>query len=538
MDFSFLNIENYEKKTKETEYIYNNLVNLRKNTVKDIKNNNSIYNHIKFKNIISNTLCDFIINESEKYALKNKNETNKDGWTRTRHKNYPTTDLPIKDIDSLSILINNMIRYDIFPLIEKYYNVNKYFLDCNDIFIVRYKDNEQTKLERHKDGCAFSFNILLNDENEFEGGGTIINENMQDILVKNEKGGLILHSGQVFHSGNIITKGIRYILVGFIGYLKGYDNLLLEKKIINYNKEVESDCNLNSWKIDLDDNYYDNISNYIDNNIIEKGTFLLDTTKNKFNLIEQIIYDLSVFHLKRLNLELDFDKYKIEFWWKNENIKKNISIIHGLHSDKDEILMKSNNILKSPLLSTVTYINDSIYPTLLTSTPEDIFKKNNQINLRKGVILSFPKKLKHISFNGSNLHGVFNIYENFNENGNENGNENENENENLNISNRKTLMFNIWNSYSPLEIKDKFFNNNEKILFEKNKEILNLSKLSKEKNLIIEEFEMKELLHLILYRPLIVNKSLNINKPLNINKKFKKFLNLFETNDIIYFDIL
>jgi len=508
MDFSFLNIDKYKEQIEETEYIHNDLSNLRKQIILDMnKNNNHLYNYVLFKNIISNDLCDFIINESEKYALKNKTELNKDGWIRTRHKNYPTTDLPIRNIESLSILLNNIISYNIFPLIEKSFNVNKYFLGCNDIFIVRYKDIEQNKLARHKDGCAFSFNILLNDSSNFEGGGTIINENNEDILVKNEKGGLLLHSGQVFHSGNIITKGIRYILVGFISYLKGYNN-----KIINFNKEIDSNCNLESWNIQMDNNYYDNINEFINIDLKERDTFLLDTFKDKFNLLEKIIYDLSIFHLKRLNLNIDFNRYKIEFWWKNEYIKSNIKIIHGLHSDKDEKLMHSNNILMTPLLSTVTYINDSIYPTLLTSTPEILFNKNDQINLKKGIILSFPKKLKHICFNGSNFHGVYNIYEG--------------SNDKIEQSNRKTLMFNIWDSHSPLETK---INNNcnENYIFEKNQEIINLIEINKEKYLKIklEELEMKELLQLVLSKSILVP------------YKFKKFLNNFNSNDIIEFDI-
>jgi len=500
MDFCFLNINNYEKKIESTQDIHDNLVSLRKNIIRDIHSNDKKYNHAKFNNIISNSLCDFIINESEKYALKNKSDLNKDGWTRTRHKNYPTTDLPIKEIDSLSILVNNIIRYDIFPLIEKTFHVNKYFLDCNDIFIVKYKENEQTKLERHKDGCAFSFNILLNDENDFEGGGTIINENKTDILVKNTKGGLILHSGQVFHSGNIITKGVRYILVGFISYLKGYDN-----RINKFNKNNNAELNLKSWQIDINDNYYDDINKFITNNKSLQQSFLLNTDKNiSENIIEKIVYDLSVFHLERLKLNIDFSRYKIEFWWKNNHVNNNNNIIHGLHSDKDEILMRSQKKIISPLLSTITYLNDSIYPTLLTSTSQ-----KDEINLKKGVVLSFPKKMKHVSFNGANYHGVFNIYD-------------------KNIiekENRKTLMINIWDSHTPLGINEL----PKHLCIDKR---LYLENILLKQNIEIElvkiaEIEMKELLQTIM------------NDPNLINKKFTKILSLLNihNHDIIEFDI-
>ena len=178
-----LNNEKYDKQTENTEQLFCDLVNLREQLFKQVMNNNLIHNHKKFKNIISNSLCDFIINESEKFALKNITSKNPTGWTTSRPKNYPIIDLPIKEIPNLSNLLNNIIRYNIFPLIESSYNINKYFLNCIDIFIVRYKDNEQTELKRHKDGCAFSFNILLNHETEFENGGTIIFENGKDNLI-------------------------------------------------------------------------------------------------------------------------------------------------------------------------------------------------------------------------------------------------------------------------------------------------------------------------------------------------------------------
>lgn len=508
------NNEKYEEKINNTKLLIDNLCMLRNIMISKIKNNTYLYNHILFKNVISNYLCDFIINESEEYALKNISNENYDGWMRTRHKNYPTTDLPIKNIDTLFILVNNIIKYDIFPLIEKSYNVNKYFLECNDIFIVKYIDNKQNMLEKHKDGCAFSFNILLNSENNFEGGGTIIFENDKDILVKNIKGGLLLHSGQVFHSGNIITKGIRYILVGFISYLKGYDlinnNQKINKYIINtFDKETISNINFNSWNINLDNKYYENLDFFILNKKNQNGSYLLDTNKEKYNITEKIIYDLTLFHLKRLDLEIDFNRYKIEYWWKNDVNINNQQIIHNLHSDKDEFLIHSNNILKSPILSTVTYINDSKYPTLLTSTPE-ILLKENKIILNNGIILSFPKKMKHISFNGSNIHGVFNIFDSVKY-----------------IDNRKTLMFNIWDNYTPLK-KDfyKFYDDN---IINKNEKLL---KLTITNNIFYDKIYLDELKMKILIQT-IFNNSIDLN---NYLYEYVK-LNEIENKDIYIFDL-
>jgi len=506
--------KNYKEEISETEYIYHDLIKLRKEIVIKINSNDILYNHRIFKNILSNTLCDFIINESEKYASNNMNEINKDGWTRTRHKNYPTTDLPISNISNISNLVKNIVVYDIFPLIESVYKVNKYFLDCNDIFIVKYKDNEQNKLERHKDGSAFSFNILLNSENNFEGGGTIINEEGKDILVHNTKGSLILHSGQVFHSGNIITKGVRYILVGFISYLKNYH--LINNTEYNYNHEIESDCDLQNYQIDISNTYYNDIYNFIKNKEKKYSkSFLLNTQKTEFSLIEKIIYELFIFQLKKLNLDINFTRYKVEFWWKSQEINNNSKIVHNLHSDKDEKLMKSYNILICPILSTVTYINDSIHPTLLTSTNENKFMKENLINLKNGITLSFPKKLKHISFDGSNIHGALNLF-----------------NETLvNSEDRMTLMFNIWDSHTPLDIEyydpDNKANNIEKINILENILKVDEIDIGSKLKIKLEDNEMKNILTAL------------FRNPININNYLSKFRNLLNStkSDIVEFNI-
>ena len=182
---------------------------------KNLKNTdlfNTVDRHCEF---LSDDLCKWIIHESEIYSIENN------GWTTKRHKNYPTTDLPIRSIPGLGTPIMNMTISNIFPLIAKKFNLNPYFLNIADIFIVKYDINGQDHLNFHKDGSIISFNILLNDE--FEGGGTIINHLNSDgtttsTLHNSNKGDLFIHSGKLLHSGNKITSGIRYILVGFIEY--------------------------------------------------------------------------------------------------------------------------------------------------------------------------------------------------------------------------------------------------------------------------------------------------------------------------------
>jgi hypothetical protein len=363
-DFLFTT-NKYETCTQNTDFLENNIQILKKNLIKELNVNKSKYTCKTFENIISNNLCDYIINESEKYAKHTANNINLTGWTTKRHMNYPTTDLRIGSIPSLAILVNNIVKYDIMPLVSKLYNVNRYFLDCNDIFIVKYDAEQQSELEKHTDGSIFSFNILLNDESEFEGGGTIfytnnnepfntMNNTINQTLVKNKKGGLLIHPGIVFHSGNKITKGKRYVLVGFINYFKTEI-----EKAITYDLKHKSNVNLNSWKFNMEKQNKDLLVDYIENN--GHGTYILNANKVMFTIVEKIIYELAMFHFKRLNIEYDPNRYFIEYWWKNKKINTNETTneIHGFHSDKDEDLYENNKLIH-PFLATVTYLNDSI----------------------------------------------------------------------------------------------------------------------------------------------------------------------------------
>ena len=171
----------------------------------------------KLSSIFDKPLCRWLIYESETFA------NNNGGWTTSRHRNYPTTDLPVKEIRNINKCLINIVISKIFPLIEEYLHFNKFHLNIKDLFIVKYEHEKQNCLGFHRDGGIISFNILLNSPDEFEGGGTtlIINDTNKTFLL--DQGDMLLHIGVIKHSGNKITKGIRYILVGFIGFMVDYN---------------------------------------------------------------------------------------------------------------------------------------------------------------------------------------------------------------------------------------------------------------------------------------------------------------------------
>lgn len=172
----------------------------------DVKYNRFLQ-RFTYKNIYTIDVCNWIIAESEKYAQLNG------GWTTKRHDNYPTTDLPAENIHSIFGFILHSFG-TINTLVKASYNLpDNIELNISDLFIVKYECSQQNYLELHQDGSFMSFNILLSNNSDFEGGGTYFDDGLTS---KTEQGDLLIHSSKIKHSGKPITKGKRYLLVGFV----------------------------------------------------------------------------------------------------------------------------------------------------------------------------------------------------------------------------------------------------------------------------------------------------------------------------------
>jgi hypothetical protein len=168
---------------------------------------NRFIQRFNYNKLFSKNVCEWIILESEEYAKNNG------GWTTRRHENYPTTDIPIEKIPGVFRFVLNSFA-DIFNKIKKSYCLtDEVLFNIKDLFIVKYDEATQNKLDLHQDGSFLSINILLSDPNDFEGGGTYFNDGLTSFL---EQGDLLVHSGKVKHSGLPVTKGKRYIMVAFV----------------------------------------------------------------------------------------------------------------------------------------------------------------------------------------------------------------------------------------------------------------------------------------------------------------------------------
>ena len=148
------------------------------------------------------------------------------------------------------------------------------------------------------------------------------------------------------------------------------------------------------------------------------------------NIVEKIVQDIASSHLKEMNIKNDENIF-IEFWFKsNENPSK------LLHLDCDEYDRQINNSSDygTPLLSCITYLNDNKnIPTIITNIDKEKFKYKEIIEQELELCLSFPKKLKHITFNGGKYyHGALPI-------------------ENKAVQPRNLFLINIWKK-KPLNI--------------------------------------------------------------------------------------
>ena len=171
--------------------------------------------------VFSASECQAIIDEAERVASVM-------AWTKNRHGNFPTTDLPLVELPETLANLKVALEERIYPLLRHQFASilpNAANLRVVDGFVVKYDAlGGQTELRPHRDGSVVSFNIALNPAHEYEGGGTwFASLTKNDGAIKIHQGHMVSHASALLHGGHGITAGKRYILVAFV-ILEGYDN--------------------------------------------------------------------------------------------------------------------------------------------------------------------------------------------------------------------------------------------------------------------------------------------------------------------------
>uniref|UniRef100_A0A6C0CX68 Uncharacterized protein n=1 Tax=viral metagenome TaxID=1070528 RepID=A0A6C0CX68_9ZZZZ len=174
------------------------------------------------------------------------------------------------------------------------------------------------------------------------------------------------------------------------------------------------DLNINTWNITLTQN---NIDNYDIHTLLhsyfmpryDSMTYLLNTTQDKYSVIEKFVYDTAMFHLQRLGIEYNKDEHLIEFWFKH-------MFESTCHVDTDEYERQFNDNFKyeenEPMFTSITYFSNSNIPTIISDITSDDYLNDNYSEKNK-IFLSFPKYLKQITFRGGKYyHGTCKVFEN------------------------------------------------------------------------------------------------------------------------------
>jgi len=172
------------------------------------------------------------------------------------------------------------------------------------------------------------------------------------------------------------------------------------------------EANIQNWDFDYindDENTkYKLLLNYCNSNKIK---CLLDKTKNEYSFVEKTVYDISKFHLDRLNIDINREDIYISFWFKTRY--QSCNHCTDLHFDSfaygDDSGFKTS---KNPaFLSIITYLTDNEDPTIITNVSEEVIENKKYMD-NPSLCFSFPKKYKQISFNGGKyIHGEASLFE-------------------------------------------------------------------------------------------------------------------------------
>ena len=191
--------------------------------------------------VIPKETCASIIDAAEAFALSSGG-----GWTTKRHIAYPTTDIPVDDIFGRFSIVHGLVNGHVLPALARCFPMlDEESLRIKELFVCKFEATEgkQRGLGPHKDGTPWSFVLCLNDSADYLGGGTFFEEipasratiagkPLQSIEADEPALGVLMRppegttgvgsavffSGKNRHRGEPVTRGVRYILTGFIDY--------------------------------------------------------------------------------------------------------------------------------------------------------------------------------------------------------------------------------------------------------------------------------------------------------------------------------
>ncbi|GAX13505.1 hypothetical protein FisN_27Lu001 [Fistulifera solaris] len=134
-------------------------------------------------------------------------------WTTQRHYAVPTHDVPVHTVPKLLNWFKRLFTTSIQPILVSQFGLSSCFY-IHDAFCVKYKGGSLSNhLPIHVDESTHSFVLALSDD--YEGGGTYFYD--EDTTVYLKTGDLLSFKGDsLYHGGEVLTQGIRYIIAAFL----------------------------------------------------------------------------------------------------------------------------------------------------------------------------------------------------------------------------------------------------------------------------------------------------------------------------------
>mmetsp|Transcript_27276 Transcript_27276/g.60973 ORF Transcript_27276/g.60973 Transcript_27276/m.60973 type:complete len:339 (-) Transcript_27276:53-1069(-) len=184
--------------------------------------------------LLSEEEASWVVREAESFAKA------RGGWATDRHGQFPTTDFALESCAPLREYFDPLLERTVLPGLAKLYNLGRMDLEVDDLFVVKYEaTGAQASLAPHYDDTLLSFSVLLSDPKEdFDGGGTRfpaalwgvrgeacdndgVGYQRTEVLQPDARGDLVAHCGRLTHEGLRVTRGARYLLVGFVNVKRG-----------------------------------------------------------------------------------------------------------------------------------------------------------------------------------------------------------------------------------------------------------------------------------------------------------------------------
>mmetsp|Transcript_41 Transcript_41/g.89 ORF Transcript_41/g.89 Transcript_41/m.89 type:complete len:359 (-) Transcript_41:162-1238(-) len=162
--------------------------------------------------LLSREECENIIDST------NGAEKVSDSWDLAHDPYLQTRDWALSAVagkDYASEIIESRVK----PVMSRLFRVDVADITLDDLHIVEYSGDEGQESKGrqgvpvHQDQSSISVNIALSPPESFQGGGTYFRN--LDATLTPPQGSALFHSGGVYHQGNNITSGKRYVMVGF-----------------------------------------------------------------------------------------------------------------------------------------------------------------------------------------------------------------------------------------------------------------------------------------------------------------------------------